>query len=102
MDDGADIGQNEAAPQSVPQTPQDGHWWDGGQQKQSKQEFAPRRLDTQLDKLTRNSAGKRSQTKTERKRGRYVQARIPKSGKKNNRLGVRCHFSCRRSPSKTA
>ncbi|MCP4418152.1 MAG: VWA domain-containing protein [Chloroflexi bacterium] len=45
---------------------------------QSKQEFMARRLDTQLDKLTRKSAGRRSQTKTERKRGRYVQSRVPK------------------------
>lgn len=37
-----------------------------------------RRLDTQLDRLTRKSAGRRSQTKTERKRGRYVQSRVPK------------------------
>jgi len=35
-------------------------------------------LDTQLDRLTRSKAGRRSQTKTDRKRGRYVQARIPK------------------------
>jgi magnesium chelatase subunit D len=48
---------------------------------ESKQEFHARRLDTQLDKLTRNRAGRRSQTKTERKRGRYIQARLPKSKK---------------------
>jgi magnesium chelatase subunit D len=62
----------------VPQTPQDGQWWEGGQKIDSKQEFNARRLDTQLDKLTRNRAGRRSQTKTERKRGRYVQSRLPK------------------------
>jgi Mg-chelatase subunit ChlD len=62
----------------VPQTAQDGQWWEGGQKIQSKQEFMARRLDTQLDRLTRKSAGRRSQTKTERKRGRYVQARVPK------------------------
>jgi len=48
---------------------------------ESKQEFHARRLDTQLDKLTRNRAGRRSQTKTERKRGRYIQARLPKNKK---------------------
>lgn len=37
-----------------------------------------RRLDTQLDKLTRKQAGRRSQTKTDRKRGRYIQSRLPK------------------------
>lgn len=62
----------------MPQTAQDGQWWEGGQRIQSKQEFMARRLDTQLDRLTRKSAGRRSQTKTERKRGRYVQSRVPK------------------------
>jgi magnesium chelatase subunit ChlD-like protein len=36
-----------------------------------------------LDKLTRQSAGRRSQTKTDRKRGRYIQAR-PANGKYND------------------
>ena len=40
----------------------------------------PRRLQTPLDKMTRSSPGKRSYTKTERKRGRYIQAR-PARGK---------------------
>ncbi|MCS7220724.1 MAG: putative cobaltochelatase [Anaerolineae bacterium] len=37
--------------------------------------FVTRRLDTPLDRLTRQKAGKRSRTRTERKRGRYVRAR---------------------------
>jgi Mg-chelatase subunit ChlD len=65
----------------VPQTPQEGYWWEGGQKVQSGQEFTARRLDTQLDKLTRSSAGRRSQTKTDRKRGRYIQSRLPRKGK---------------------
>ncbi len=72
----------DAAPQTVPQTPQEGHWWEGGKNVQPTEEFAPRRLDTQLDRLTRRSAGRRSRTKTERKRGRYIQSRIPRQGKK--------------------
>lgn len=42
--------------------------------------FEPRRLDTPLDKLTRRHAGRRSRTYTQRKRGRYIQAR-PANGK---------------------
>jgi Mg-chelatase subunit ChlD len=42
--------------------------------------FQPKRLDTPLDKLTRQSAGKRSSTLTDRKRGRYIRAR-PMQGK---------------------
>jgi magnesium chelatase subunit D len=38
-------------------------------------EFRARRLQTPLDKLTRRTAGKRSFTRTNRKRGRYVQSR---------------------------
>ncbi len=45
--------------------------------------FKPRRVDTPLDRLTRSSAGKRSFTKTERKRGRYVQSR-PANGRTND------------------
>ncbi len=63
----------------MPSTPQDGHWWEGGKDIESGQEFVARRLDTQLDRLTRHSAGRRSRTKTDRKRGRYIQARIPRA-----------------------
>jgi magnesium chelatase subunit D len=42
--------------------------------------FKPRRLSSPLDRLTRSTAGKRSFTKTTRKRGRYVQSR-PANGK---------------------
>ncbi len=38
----------------------------------------PRKLQTPLDKMTRTSAGKRSYTKTDRKRGRYIRSRVPK------------------------
>ena len=43
-------------------------------------DFSARRLQTPLDKMTRSSAGRRSYTKTDRKRGRYIQAR-PSNGK---------------------
>ncbi len=39
------------------------------------EDFRAKRLDTPLDRLTRKSAGKRSYTLTQRKRGRYVRAR---------------------------
>ncbi len=37
--------------------------------------FHVRKLDTPLDRLTRSQAGRRSSSKTERKRGRYIKAR---------------------------
>lgn len=66
----------------MPASPQDAPWWEGGKQVKSQEEFVARRLDTQLDRLTRSRAGRRSYTKTDRKRGRYIQARLPKSGNK--------------------
>lgn len=42
--------------------------------------FKPRRLETPLDRLTRSTAGKRSYTRTRRKRGRYIQSR-PANGR---------------------
>jgi magnesium chelatase subunit D len=54
---------------------QNARWWEGGQKIQSGAEFRPRSLQTQLDKLTRRQSGRRSRTHTDRKRGRYIQAR---------------------------
>jgi len=65
----------EPALQTVPQWPSEGRWWEGGEEVAIGEDFAPRRLDTPLDRLTRSSGGRRSQTRTDRKRGRYVQAR---------------------------
>lgn len=47
-------------------------------------EFVPRKLNTQLDKLSRNAGGRRSLTRTDRKRGRYIQARPAPHGKVND------------------
>lgn len=60
--------------------PQNSQWWDGGERVKVGQSFDPRRLDTPLDKMVRRFAGRRSRTRTERKRGRYVQSR-PSYGK---------------------
>ncbi len=62
--------------QSVPQAPQSAQDFQGGTQIQVGNEFRARKLNTQLDKITRNAAGKRSMTKTKRKRGRYIRAQL--------------------------
>lgn len=54
---------------------QDANWWEGGEKKDTGAQFAPRKLQTQLDRLTRKQSGRRSRTRTDRKRGRYVMAR---------------------------
>jgi len=51
------------------------NWWEGGQKVKTGESFTPRRLDTPLDKMVRSYGGRRSRTQTERKRGRYIQAR---------------------------
>ncbi len=62
-------------PQETPQWPSPGRWWEGGEQIDPSKTFNPGQLETPLDRLTRSSGGRRSQTRTSRKRGRYVQAR---------------------------
>ncbi|MBN1888917.1 MAG: hypothetical protein JW850_13065, partial [Thermoflexales bacterium] len=55
---------------------QDSRWWEGGSPVEVGETFHVRQLDTPLDKLTRSTrSGKRSTTKTVRKRGRYSQSR---------------------------
>lgn len=61
--------------QRSPDMANEARWWEGGKKVGIGEPFAPRRLDTPLDKLTRRHAGRRSRTRTERKRGRYIQAR---------------------------
>ncbi len=56
------------------------NWWEGGEKTKPGQTFESRRLDTPLDRLTRQHSGRRSSTRTDRKRGRYIQAR-PANGK---------------------
>jgi magnesium chelatase subunit D len=68
------------------QTPQDedvfddsdAFWWDGGIQADATESFVPRKIDNPLDKFSRRQGGKRSRTKTDRKRGRYIRAREPR------------------------
>src|SRR5260221_6700484 len=69
-----ELGQAEPAPQSVFDN-RSAHWWEGGKQVEAKEEIVTRRMDTRLDRLTRKASGRRSQTRTDRKRGRYIQSR---------------------------
>jgi len=65
----------EPALQTVPKQPSEGQQWAGGQEVLPGDTFAPRRLDTPLDRLTRSGSGRRSRTRTEQRRGRYIRAR---------------------------
>lgn len=58
-------------------------WWDGGEKVKIGQTFTPRKIDNPLDRLTRRHGGRRSRTRTDRKRGRYIMAR-PAGGKTND------------------
>lgn len=63
-----------ARPQHVPDRSSDNA--DNGQNKQTDigSIFEPQRMTTNLDRMTRRLAGKRSYTRTDRKRGRYIKA----------------------------
>jgi len=50
-------------------------WWDGGAVVKPGETFEARSLDTPLDEIVRKQGGRRSETYTDRKRGRYIQAR---------------------------
>jgi len=65
----------EAGVQTVPRWPSEGRWWEGGRDVEAGDAFVPRRLNTPLDRLTRSAGGRRSRTRTDRKSGRYIQAR---------------------------
>jgi len=69
-----DVSQSEAGPNAQFDN-RSAYWWEGGKKVESRPEFSTRKLDTPLDKLTRKTSGRRSQTHTDRKRGRYIQAR---------------------------
>jgi Mg-chelatase subunit ChlD len=69
--------------QQNPFNKNDAFWWAGGEKMPMGEQFNPRKLDTPLDKMMRSYAGRRSVTRTERKRGRYIQSR-PANGKTND------------------
>jgi len=73
-------GPTHPLPQTVPQTPQHASDWPGGQKVGLGEVFRARKLTTPLDKLMRDTAGKRSTTRTQRKRGRYIKA-LPLKGR---------------------
>ncbi|MCW1968588.1 MAG: hypothetical protein KIH69_010785, partial [Anaerolineae bacterium] len=72
--------------QSVPQAPQTAQDTPGGKNTDVGSVFNARKLNTPLDKLTRNTAGRRSTTRTERKRGHYIMSRMVPMGEKGSDL----------------
>jgi magnesium chelatase subunit D len=81
-----EIQAEDSSPNTAEPAPQDvfdtgyAHWWEGGEKVEVGPEFSVRKLDNPLDKMTRRHGGRRSQTRTNRKRGRYIMAR-PANGK---------------------
>lgn len=50
-------------------------WWEGGEQVKPGRSFQPRRLDAPLDRIVRRHGGRRTKTRTDRRRGRYIMSR---------------------------
>ena len=61
--------------QDVPKWATEGEWWKGGKLINPGEDFEARRLETPQDRKTRSTGGRRSRTRTTRKRGRYVRSR---------------------------
>ena len=76
-EDGPQIGQAEPTRQSAIDSLQ-ARWWEGGDKVKVGETFVPRRIEGQLDRLTRRQGGRRTRTRTKRKRGRYIMARPAK------------------------
>lgn len=77
--DTEDLGRSQPTRQSSDDS-LSAEWWEGGTPVKSGKEFEPRPLDSPLDRMTRRQGGRRTKTRTDRKRGRYVLAR-PAQGK---------------------
>lgn len=56
----------------------DADWWEGGEAVDIGQSFDPDHIESPLDQLTRKESGRRSETRSDRKRGRYIQSRPAK------------------------
>jgi Mg-chelatase subunit ChlD len=69
-----EIGQTEPSHQPVVDSLR-ARWWEGGDKVKIGQAFVPRRIEGQLDRMTRRQGGRRTRTRTDRKRGRYIMAR---------------------------
>ncbi|MCL4505340.1 MAG: VWA domain-containing protein [Chloroflexi bacterium] len=70
--------------QTVPSAPQSAPDTKGGQRVSIGDQFRVRKLNTPLDRITRNQAGRRSTSRTDRKRGRYIRARPMGEGRVND------------------
>jgi len=79
VEEGSEQTPSEPAPQNVFDTGS-ANWWEGGEKVKIGQSFIPRNIENPLDRISRKQSGRRSRTHTERKRGRYIQAR-PSPGK---------------------
>ncbi len=61
-------------PQEIPEWPSEGKWWESQQIIPVGEAFRPRLLETLPDRQERRGGGRRSRTRTQLKRGRYVWA----------------------------
>lgn len=64
--------QRQEYAQDTPKWPTEGKWWEGGKLINPGEIFQTRRLETPRDRRMRTMGGRRSRTRTARKRGRYV------------------------------
>jgi Mg-chelatase subunit ChlD len=53
-------------------------WWEGGDKVKIGESFIPRTISGPLDRMSRRHGGRRTQSRTDRKRGRYIMSRPAK------------------------
>jgi len=75
-EDASQTPPSEPAPQKVFDS-LSANWWEGGEKVKIGPTFTPRSISNPLDKMTRRHGGRRSRTRTDRKRGRYIRAAAP-------------------------
>jgi Mg-chelatase subunit ChlD len=69
-----EAGQMEPSKQNVSDSIR-ARWWEGGDKVKIGESFTPRTICGPLDRMSRRHGGRRTQSRTERKRGRYIMSR---------------------------
>jgi magnesium chelatase subunit D len=72
-----ELGQMEPSKQRVSDSIQ-ARWWEGGDKVKVGESFTPRSISGPLDRMSRRHGGRRTQSRTDRKRGRYIMSRPAK------------------------
>lgn len=77
-----ELGKAEPSKQHISDSVQ-ARWWEGGDKVKVGESFTPRNISGPLDRMSRKHGGRRTRSRTERKRGRYIMSK-PARDKKDD------------------